>query len=304
MTAAAVLVAAALDATVREPPLAVHPVRITGRYLAAAEGWLRPDPPARAVISGGVAWGIGAASSAALGLAVERWAANRSRRSVAAMVLGLGLWPLFSHRMLLDEVAGVEAALAESIEAGRTAVARIVSRDAFHLSEPQVRAAAIESLAENLSDSVVAPLLWFAIGGLPAAAIYRFANTADACWGYRTPQWLHAGRVAARADDVLSLLPARLTAALLADWTMPRTKLRLEARKTPSPNAGWPMAALALRFGMRLDKRGSYTLNPGGRAPQSGDAVAALRLARRRGWLMIGLAAMAAGARSRLAGRL
>jgi adenosylcobinamide-phosphate synthase len=303
MTAAAVLVAAALDATVREPPLAVHPVRVTGRYLAAAERWLRPDPPARAIISGGVAWGIGAASAAALGLAVERWAANQSRRSVAAVVLGLGLWPLFSHRMLLDEVAGVEAALAESVEAGRTAVARIVSRDAFHLSEPQVRAAAIESLAENLSDSVVAPLLWFAIGGLPAAAIYRFANTADACWGYRAPQWLHAGWVAARADDVLNLLPARLTAALLADWTMPRTKLRLEARKTPSPNAGWPMAALALRLGVRLDKRGSYTLNPGGRAPEPGDAVAALRLARRRGWLMIGLAAMATGARSRLARR-
>jgi adenosylcobinamide-phosphate synthase len=109
--------------------------------------------------------------------------------------------------------------------------------------------------------------------------------------------------VAARADDVLNLLPARLTAALLADWTMPRTKLRLEARKTPSPNAGWPMAALALRLGVRLDKRGSYTLNPGGRAPEPGDAVAALRLARRRGWLMIGLAAMATGARSRLARR-
>jgi adenosylcobinamide-phosphate synthase len=162
-----------------------------------------------------------------------------------------------------------------------------------------VRAAAIESLAENMSDSVVAPLLWFAIGGLPAAAIYRFANTADACWGYRTPQWLHAGRVAARADDVLNLLPARLTAVLLADWTVPRTKLRLEARKTPSPNAGWPMTALALRFGVRLDKIESYTLNPGGRAPGPGDTEAALRLARRRGRLMIGLAAMAAGARSR-----
>ena len=303
MTAAAVLVAAALDAAVREPPLAVHPVRITGRYLAAAQRWLRPDPPARAIISGGVAWGIGAASAAAFGLAVERWAGNRSRRSAAALALGLGLWPLFSHRMLLDEVAGVEAALAEGVEAGRTAVARIVSRDASHLSGPQVRAAAIESLAENMSDSVVAPLLWFAIGGLPAAAIYRFANTADACWGYRTPQWLHAGRVAARADDVLNLLPARLTAVLLADWTVPRTKLRLEARKTTSPNAGWPMTALALRFGVRLDKPGSYTLNPGGRAPGPGDTEAALRLARRRGWLMIGLAAMAAGARSRRARR-
>ena len=78
-----------------------------------------------------------------------------------------------------------------------------------------MRGAAIESLAENLSDSVVAPLLWYVVAGLPGAALYRFANTADACWGYRSPRWRYAGTVAARADDALNLVPARLTALLL-----------------------------------------------------------------------------------------
>jgi adenosylcobinamide-phosphate synthase len=292
----AVLVAAALDAVVREPPIAVHPVRLMGRYLDAAQRWVVAAPAVRSVVSGGLAWGIGAAGAAVLGRVGERLAAGAAR--------GVALWPLFSHRMLLDEVAAVEAALAEGLDEGRAAVARIVSRDVAGLSESQVRAAAIESLAENLSDSVVAPLLWYASGGLAAAAAYRFANTADACWGYRTPRWRHAGLVAARADDVLNLVPARLTALLLAGRPAHLRLLRREARRTPSPNAGWPMAAMAIRLGVRLDKPGVYTLNPAGRQPGPVDTAAALRLARWSGWLVMGLAGAGAAARARLvAGR-
>jgi adenosylcobinamide-phosphate synthase len=315
VSAAAVLVAAALDAAVREPPAAVHPVRIMGRYLDTVQRWVPAAPAMRAVACGGLAWVVGAGGSALAGALpklsgrTSRWpgtplpAARTSRGWRTWLVEGVALWPLFSHRMLLDEVSAVESALADGVDAGRAAVARIVSRDVAGLSEAQVRAAAIESLAENLSDSVVAPLLWFAVGGLPAAALYRFANTADACWGYRTPRCRYAGRVAARADDLLNLVPSKLTALLLGGAMATAAGLPREARRTLSPNAGWPMAAAALRLGIRLDKPGVYTLNPDGRLPDPADTEAALRLARRRGWLAIGLAGVAAGARCNLARR-
>ena len=152
-----------------------------------------------------------------------------------------------------------------------------------------MRGAALESLAENLSDSVVAPLLWYVVAGLPGAALYRYANTADACWGYRTPRWEHAGRVAARFDDVMNLVPARITALLL---TVPDGRLRGEAHRTASPNAGWPMAALALRLDVRLSKRDHYELNPTGAEPAPQDVTAALRVARRAGLLATALAAV------------
>ncbi|MGH3443486.1 MAG: CobD/CbiB family cobalamin biosynthesis protein, partial [Nitriliruptorales bacterium] len=200
MTAGAIVVAGVLDAALQEPPLAWHPVRAIGRYLETAQRAVPSEPPLRAAALGGAAWALGAAVAAALGAALERAVdeAPAWRRSV---VLGVALWPLFAQRLLLDEVAAAETALAGGLDAGRAAVSRIVSRDVRSLSEAQVREATIESLGENLSDSVVAPLLWFAVGGLPAAALYRFANTADAVWGYRTPRWRHAGTVAARADD-------------------------------------------------------------------------------------------------------
>lgn len=123
---------------------------------------------------------------------------------------------------------------------------------------------------------MVAPLFWFALLGLPGAALYRFANTADAMWGYPGQRggrwWQWAGKWAARADDVLSWLPARLTAALL--WALARSplprarwpQLAAQARLTPSPNSGWPMAAMALALGVRLGKPGAYVLNGPGRA--------------------------------------
>ncbi|WP_144006529.1 CobD/CbiB family cobalamin biosynthesis protein, partial [Pelomonas sp. KK5] len=168
-----------------------------------------------------------------------------------------------------------------SLDAGRQQLARLVSRDTTALAEAEVREAAIETLAENLNDSVIAPLFWFAVAGLPGAAIYRFANTADAMWGYRDRrEW--SGKWAARADDLLSWLPARLTGLLLYR----RGPLRREAARTPSPNSGWPMAAVALHLGLRLAKPGVYTLNAEGRAPQGGDVEAALRCCARA--LMIG----------------
>lgn len=205
----------------------------------------------------------------------------------AALVLGLLLKPLLAWRMLHDEVQAVERALAQSLPAGRERLSWLVSRDTSALSAQQVREAAIETLAENLSDSVVAPLLWFALLGLPGAALYRFANTADAMWGYRTVrggrQWEWAGKWAARADDVLNWLPARLTGCVLALWAGGRVLRALPAQAglTPSPNSGWPMAAMALALGVRLGKPGVYTLNAAGRQPVASDVGQAIGFCRK-----------------------
>jgi adenosylcobinamide-phosphate synthase len=183
---------------------------------------------------------------------------------VAALALGLLLKPMLAWSLLASEVEAVEGALGESLDSGRERLRWLVSRDVTALSETQVRESAIETLAENLNDSVVAPLFWFVLLGLPGAALFRFANTADAMWGYpgvyQGRNWLWAGKWAARADDVLGWLPARITALLLVMVVGGQSlvRLRSEAARTPSPNSGWPMAAMALGLGVRLAKPGGY----------------------------------------------
>ncbi len=249
------LLALLLDALLGEPPARLHPVVLMGRYLAWA--W----PRVRGFWSGAFYWGLGALLFAGPALLLDLLL-----KPLAWGWVGLGLFlkPLFSLRMLLEEVLGVERALGEGLEAGRARVSRLVSRPTGELGPEEVREAALESLSENLSDSLAAPLLYYALFGLGGAALYRYANTADAMWGY--PEHGAKGAFAARADDLLNLLPARLTGLLLCPLRLWPRLLR-EARKTPSPNAGWPMAALALRLGVRLRKRGGYALNPTAPSP-------------------------------------
>ncbi|MFG6488653.1 adenosylcobinamide-phosphate synthase CbiB [Roseateles sp. BYS78W] len=275
------MVVALLIDRLGEPPTWAHPVVGMGRYL----GWFRLTklPPAAAFIAGALAWLVGATLVAFVSLWASGWvllklqpAAAPWRLVATAAALGLLLKPLLAWRMLADEAMAVEAALRESLDAGRARLSRIVSRDTTKLTETEVREAAIETLAENLNDSVIAPLFWFAIAGLPGAAVYRFANTADAMWGYRDErEW--SGKWAARADDMLSWLPARLTALVLLPPSLPA--LVREARRTPSPNSGWPMAAMALRLGLRLGKPGVYVLHADGRSVAPDDLHAARAVA-------------------------
>lgn len=282
---AALLIAWTLDAFLGEPADAWHPVAWLGRVLAPLGSGLCRWRASIAFSGGALAWVLMACllGGAAYGLQymLLQWPA-----ALAAVVLACVLKPCFAWRMLRDEVAAVEEALGRSLSDGRSRVARLVSRDVRQLDAGEVRETAIETLAENLNDSVVAPLFWFAVAGLPGAVVYRFANTADAMWGYRGRyEW--AGKFAARADDVLSWLPARLTAALL--WPRPQRwhRLVLEAAGTPSPNGGWPMGAMALRLGVRLRKPGIYCLNASARAPEANDTARALRLCTQAAWLAL-----------------
>lgn len=299
MTALAALwIAFAIDRWWGEPPARWHPVVGMGRYL----GWMgrRVAPEAgsgnardhRSFVAGALAWILGAAVVVVLAYLLQH-ALQSLPAWLAALLAGLALKPLLAWRMLREETAAVESALGSSLAAGRERLSRLVSRDVAQLDEGAVRESAIESLAENLNDSVVAPVFWFVLLGLPGAALYRFANTADAMWGYRGVregrEWEWAGKWAARADDVLSWLPARLTALLiaLAHRGLHWQALRAEAVRTASPNSGWPMAAMALALDVRLAKPGVYVLNGSARAPLAADGAQAQRLAGQAvGWLL------------------
>ncbi len=287
LSSVAVVVSAALDTRLGEPPTRWHPVVWFGTYLRVVGDRVPARPPWRARLLGGVGWLGGLTLACGAGVIAHR-VVGRLPSWLGPVVSGLLLWPLWSGRLLLSEVEAVATALDgsgtpdESIAAGRLALSRIVSRETGDLSRHEIAASAIESLAENLSDSVVAPLLWFVVAGLPGAAAYRFVNTADACWGYRTDRWQHAGTVAARADDVANLVASRMSGAAILvgrHWHEWRT-WPIEARRTPSPNSGWPMAAMALRLDRRLTKPGVYTLHPGGRAPDASDIHRALAICR------------------------
>lgn len=275
--AGALLLALWVDRLWGEPPAVVHPVVGVGHYLNVVGGHLPDLPPWAAYVGGALAWCVGVAVLGGGAWWLQQALLAHLPVWLVLPVLALLLKPLLAWRMLRDEVQAVEDALAVSLDAGRQRLSRIVSRDTRALTETEVRESAIETLAENLNDSVVAPVFWFVLLGLPGAVVYRFANTADAMWGYRG-RWEWAGKFAARADDVLSWAPARITALLLvvAAPRMAWFALPLEARRTPSPNSGWPMAAMALALQVRLGKPGAYVLNAQGRAPQAADTVAAL----------------------------
>ena len=171
-------------------------------------------------------------------------------------------------------------------EARRLLSWHLVSRDTSQLDESKVSAAAIESVAENASDGIIAPIFFFAIGGLPAAFAYRFANTADSMLGYRDAEREWLGKAPARLDDVLNFIPARLTGLFIilsafaagADGKKAWQILRRDSRVTASPNAGVPMSAMAGALGMELEKINHYILGKGLHAPTAVDIARARRL--------------------------
>jgi adenosylcobinamide-phosphate synthase len=202
-----VMLALLIDWWVGEPPLRVHPVVWFGNYLKFAER-LRGDR--FPLVLGGITFfiGVGVVLGIVGGLS---YAIGQLPLSIRILLTGILLKPAFAFRMLVREVMEIELALQQDLEQGRKRLAYIVSRDTTVLSAIEVRESALESVSENLSDSVVAPLFWFLVAGLPGAYVYRFVNTADAMWGYRDAKYERWGKVAARMDDVLNWIPARIT---------------------------------------------------------------------------------------------
>jgi adenosylcobinamide-phosphate synthase len=278
------------DAAFGEPTNRWHPVAWLGRVLGPIGRFARSRPAAQAFALGALAWCALAGLLVAAAVGIER-VALALPVWLGAPLLALAFKPTFAWRMLRDETAAVESALGSGLPAARERLSRLVSRDVSAFDESLLRESALETLAENLNDSVIAPLLWTIVAGLPGAVLYRFANTADAMWGYRGA-WEWAGKWAARADDVLPWLPARLTALLLAPrvFVLQWPRLRGEARRTPSPNGGWPMAALALALDVRLRKPGVYALNADAASPTAASASAATRRCSRAAWTMAALA--------------
>lgn len=220
-----------------------------------------------------------------------------------ALVVGLvmaalpGIWAevivgamLLAQRSLVQHVQKVADALRLSVSDGRGAVAMIVGRDVRAMDGPAVARGAIESAAENLSDGVIAPVFWFAVAGLPGLLAYKIVNTADSMIGYRTEKYAAFGWAAAKLDDVLNWVPARLTAFLIwyvADERSSWHDITRDAALHRSPNAGWPEAAIAPALGVSLSGPRSYDgvredfpwVNPEGRkdaGPNDVDAAIGL----------------------------
>ncbi len=258
-----------------------------GRALAAGRRRLARGSAAWLLVAGGGLTLAVAAAAALAGGAVER--AAESMGLAGLLLEAVALKMMFAVRGLARAAGEVRRALDRGdLDGARSAVGRhLVSRPTADLDPAQTASAAIESVAENVTDALVAPLLFYVVLGLPGAAGYRAINTADAMLGYREGVLEHFGKASARLDDALNWLPARLAAALLG-ITAPFGRGRVASafstafrdhRRTASPNAGWTMAAMAGALGVVLEKRGDYRLGEGGARPASHDITRSVRIA-------------------------
>lgn len=188
---------------------------------------------------------------------------------LAALLTGIGVFYCLAGTTLIKEVKAVFEAVDRSTEEGRRQVSRIVGRDTTHLSPQEIRTAALETLSENLSDGVIAPMFWFALAGLPGMMAYKMVNTLDSMIGYKNERYREFGRVAAQIDDVVNYIPARITAYLMllvsGHWNK-RDFVRRFGPAHASPNSGYPEAALAAildcRFGGTHDYFGEPVEKP------------------------------------------
>jgi adenosylcobinamide-phosphate synthase len=276
------LLAAALDLLWGEPPSALHPVVWMGRWLQWGE---RHAPNARPFTM--FVYGLLIVLIGLVVVVLLAWGVNALLAMTHRVVYLVGsAWLLkttFAIKALAQAAHAVQGALQAGnlIEARRLLSWHLVSRDTTNLDESLVAAATIESVAENFGDGIVAPLFYFALCGLPGALAYRFVNTADALWGYRDARREYLGKFAARLDDALNLVPARLAALLLvlsavltqSDAKQAWRVLWRDHARTASPNAGWPMSAMAGALDATLSKVGHYTLGDGA-APLNADTIA------------------------------
>ncbi|MEM9047340.1 MAG: adenosylcobinamide-phosphate synthase CbiB [Pseudomonadota bacterium] len=305
---AAMLLALAIDLALGWPNRWVrqigHPVIWLGHLIATLDRrWNRPDrSQTERLVLGGLATAL-VVLVAMLPAFLVLWALPAGWPVLVATAILA--WPLVAARSMADHIQAVAEPLAIGDTLGaRRAVSMIVGRETAMLDDAAIARAALESLAENASDGIVAPLFWGAVLGLPGIAAYKAINTLDSMIGHRTAQHHAFGRVAARLDDAVNLVPARLTAGIYA-LLAPRPLAALRAMWRDaglhrSPNAGWPEAAMAAALGVRLSGPRSYGLgmrdepwvNAGARDPSAADLRAGLALSARGLVLLAGLLAV------------
>ncbi len=291
------ILAVLVDLLAGDPPNLIHPVGWLGRCInifrkTAGKVFRRKDRgtatrDAAAFLSGLVFELLGISL-----LGIGFWFVGRGvellRLIPALLISALILKGSLAYRSLVRAARSVREALETGnlTEARRLLSWHLVSRPTDGLSEQGIASAAIESAAENFADSLVAPLFWYALAGLPGAWIYRFVDTADSILGYRDLEREWLGKAAARTDDIMCWLPARVTGWIISasagligmNGKHAVHVMRRDARKSSSPNSGWPMAAAAGAMGLRLEKVNTYVLNGDARPPAASDIDAACRL--------------------------
>ena len=308
LNAAVFALAVALDRFLPEPPARTHPVVRMGRAVTALER-AAPRTPAAAL-----AFGCAIVVAVVGASAVLAWLLMEAMMSLgpAPYVVGgaLVLRTSFTVRGLSSAADQTRRALAQDrLDAARENLRSLVSRNTSTLSAPLVAASTIESVAENTTDSYVGPWLAFAVFGVPGAVAYRAINTLDSMLGYRG-QYEYLGKASAILDDVVNLLPARLSALLLlASGWMCRLPLRRAWRimrrdrgQTASPNAGMTISAMSGLLGARLEKPGGYCLGKGMRQPETSDIQRAVQLAEITGVLAAAVTLAFLAARHAIAG--
>jgi adenosylcobinamide-phosphate synthase len=295
--AGAIAVALAVDAVLGWPERLFrsigHPVTWLGGLIDRVDEACNRSshPPALRRAAGVIATLVVIALPTILASVVQAQLTTGLSRLVVAGILA---WPLVALRSLHDHLTAVVRPLQSGdIEAARSAVSRIVGRDPATLDEAGIARASIESLAENTSDGVIAPVFWGAIFGLPGIVGYKTINTLDSMIGHRTPRHEAFGWAAARIDDVANFIPARLTGVLFALLAAARRVamwcMICDGPRHRSINAGWPEAAMASALGVRLSGPRIYDgalanepwLNAGARDPRGDDIANALKLYRR-----------------------
>jgi len=291
------LVAVAIDLILGDPPTAVHPVGLQGRYISGL--WKkRPVSGNTALFFFGLfisisglllSWTVVAVLQSGL-LYIHHIAPSPLFTTIAVILSAILFKGSFSFRNLLLAGTRVAAALtAGDLEKARYELSyHLVSRRVDKLDSSSLTSAALESLSENFTDSVVAPFFWFALGGPAASWTYRYINTADAMLGYREGDREWGGKSSARLDDILNWAPSRFAGWIMIAAAVPAgldasgalRVMRKDSRKCPSPNSGWTMAAAAGALGVRMEKKGVYTINAGANQPRFDDIRRLNRLLR------------------------
>ena len=262
-------VAFLFDTLIGDPKSKLHPVVLMGNLISLLEKILyrADDRDAIKLVKGGVLVVIVIAVNFVIGAAIEFEAASLGSMTAEIFIEALVLSFMISPRSLAEAGREIhDLLMLGNIVEARRKVGWIVGRDTDRLNEAEIVRATVETIAENTVDGIISPLFFFVIGGLPFAAAYRAANTMDSMIGYKNDKYLYFGRVAARLDDVLNYIPARLTALIFItaaailglDYVNALNMVRRDAKKHPSPNGGYAEAAVAGALNIRLGGFNSY----------------------------------------------